>query len=80
MAITIKRDWEGQAPRRTAFTFVGRAGGKVRKGHVPHIRYMITGFPYAEAERKVVAHMRNSIGTRDMTITAHAGVGPYVGI
>ena len=79
MPITILKDWEGRAPSGRAFTFVAVAGGRVRKGKVGRCRYMLTGFPYPEAERRIVAHMRKSIGTRDMTITAHAGVGPYVG-
>lgn len=80
MAITILKDWEGQAPRRQAFTFVGRPDGLKRRGKVARSRYMITGFPYAQAEQRIVAHMRKTIGCRDMTITAHAGVGEYVGI
>lgn len=79
MAIKIVKDWEGRAPSSQAFTFVGVAGGRVRKGKVGRCRYMLTGFPYPEAEKRIVAHMRKNIGTRDMTIRAYAGVGEYVG-
>ena len=67
MSVNITKAWEGNAPRRQAFTFVGRPI-KQRSGKAARCEYMITGFAYAVAEKRVVAHMLRSIGTRDINI------------
>ena len=70
MPITVTEEWEGR-PKVLAFTFVGRPADptKLRRGKMRRSTYMITGRTYTDAKARVVAHMRESIGTRDIEIT-----------